>query len=81
MTVAEIFRPDVVLLDIGLPGMDGYCGARQLRERGPCANSVIVAVSGYGQEEDRQRSRNAGFNFHLVKPIDHDALLALLPAR
>ncbi len=78
IAAAETHRPDVILLDIGLPGMDGYCVARQLRESGPCKDSVIVAVSGYGREEDRRRSREAGFNFHLIKPIDHDALLTLL---
>jgi CheY-like chemotaxis protein len=72
------FQPDAVLLDIGLPGMDGYSVARELRKHEACADSVIVAITGYGQDEDRKRCREAGFNFHLVKPIDHDALLTLL---
>jgi PAS domain S-box-containing protein len=76
--VAETYRPDVVLLDIGLPGMDGYEVARQIRKNEACKDSVIVGVSGYGQEDDRRRGREAGFNYHLVKPIDHDALLTLL---
>ncbi len=75
---ARRLRPDVVLLDIGLPGMDGYDVATALRRDEACKNTVIIAVSGYGQEEDRRRSHEAGFDFHLVKPIDQDALLKLL---
>ena len=78
IAIAETYCPEVVLLDIGLPMMDGYEVARRLRESENCKNSVIVAVSGYGQDEDRQRSREAGFDFHLVKPIDADALITLL---
>jgi CheY-like chemotaxis protein len=78
VVVAKTYRPDVVLLDIGLPGMDGYEVARQLREDEACRDSVIVGVTGYGQEDDRRRGREAGFDYHLVKPIDHDALLTLL---
>jgi PAS domain S-box-containing protein len=70
--------PDVVLLDIGLPGMDGYEVARQLRETQNGHRPVIIGVSGYGQEDDRRRAREAGFDHHLVKPIDHDTLLSLL---
>jgi CheY-like chemotaxis protein len=77
---AEAYRPDAVLLDIGLPGMDGYEVARELRRQEACKKSIIVAVSGYSQEEDRRRGREAGFNFHLVKPVDHEALLNLLSA-
>jgi CheY-like chemotaxis protein len=78
LAVVETYRPDVVLLDIGLPGMDGYDVARALRKHPACKDAVIIAVSGYGQAEDQRRSREAGFNFHLVKPIDHDALMTLL---
>ena len=74
---AAEFQPEVVLLDIGLPGMDGYEVARRLRADGG-AQMVLVALTGYGQEEDRQRARDAGFDHHLVKPIPPDALLALL---
>ena len=70
----------VVLLDIGLPSMDGYEVARRSSRDRQLQGSVIVAVSGYGQDDDRRRTREAGFNFHLVKPIDHDALLTLLTA-
>jgi CheY-like chemotaxis protein len=78
LLAAEEFLPEVVLLDIGLPGMDGYQVARQLRSDGCCAGSTIIAVSGYGQDEDRRRSREAGFNHHLVKPLDYDALTTLI---
>jgi two-component system CheB/CheR fusion protein len=63
-------KPDVLLLDIGLPGMDGYELARQLRTDPALAEMTIIAVTGYGQEEDRRRSEEAGINHHLVKPID-----------
>ena len=69
---------DAVVLDIGLPGLDGYEVARRLRARPETAGALIVAVTGYGQKEDRERSRAAGFDHHLVKPIESDALLVLL---
>ena len=70
-----------MLLDIGLPGMDGYEVAARLRRR-PCGRDCcIIAVSGYGQEEDRRRSREAGFDHHLVKPIDFDVLRAIIDGR
>jgi CheY-like chemotaxis protein len=78
------FVPDVVLLDIGLPGMDGYEVARAIR-RMPCGEKLtLVALTGYGQDDDRRRSREAGFNQHLIKPVDFDvldALFASLPGR
>jgi two-component system CheB/CheR fusion protein len=63
------FRPNVVLLDIGMPEMDGYEVARRLRATVWGERLVLIAVSGYGQEEDRERSRKAGFDRHLVKPV------------
>ncbi|QEH37299.1 Autoinducer 2 sensor kinase/phosphatase LuxQ [Aquisphaera giovannonii] len=75
---AREHRPEFILLDIGLPGMDGYEVASRLRREDCGKHAVIVAVSGYGQEEDRRRSREAGFDHHMIKPVDHDALLALL---
>ena len=65
---AMAMRPDVVLLDIGLPGLTGYEVARQLRQEPTLKNTVLVALTGYGRESDRQRSKNAGFSYHLVKP-------------
>ena len=68
----------MVLLDIGLPGMDGYEVARRLRGTPGFAGRVIVALTGWGQEEDRRRSREAGFDHHLVKPVDPAELETLL---
>ena len=74
LELAKSYHPDVVLLDIGLPGMSGYQVARLLRRQPEFAKTLLVAVTGYGQEEDRRRSREAGFNHHLVKPVAPDAL-------
>ena len=79
--IARAFRPEFILLDIGLPGMDGYEVAIALRKDDTCKNALIVAVSGYGQEEDRRRCREAGFDHHLVKPVDFDALTTLIGKR
>jgi CheY-like chemotaxis protein/nitrogen-specific signal transduction histidine kinase len=74
----EVLRPEAVLLDIGLPGMNGYEVARHLR-KGPATNGVIlVAVTGYGQAEDRRLALEAGFDHHLVKPIDPDVVSSLI---
>jgi CheY-like chemotaxis protein len=78
VAAARSFRPDVVLLDIGLPGMDGYQVASALRDDEALSDAVLIAVTGYGQDEDRRRSRAAGFDHHLVKPVDFDALAALI---
>jgi len=78
VTAVPEFHPDVVLLDIGLPGIDGYEVARRLRRRAELAGLLIVAVTGYGQDGDRQRAREAGFDHHLVKPLDLEALRLLL---
>jgi CheY-like chemotaxis protein len=78
LSLAGEFRPDVVLLDIGLPGMDGNEVARRLRERPECEGTLIVALTGWGQEADVERSRAAGFDHHLVKPANPDAILDLL---
>jgi PAS domain S-box-containing protein len=72
------FRPELVLLDIGLPGLDGFAVAARLREQPETADVVLAAVTGYGTTEDRQRSREAGFDEHLVKPISFDSIRALL---
>lgn len=78
------FTPDVVLLDIGLPGMDGFEVARAIRRMPGGDQVTLVALTGYGQDDDRRRSREAGFNQHMIKPIDFDALEAIftsLPGR
>jgi len=72
------YRPNVVLLDIGMPGMDGHEVARQIRRLPHGREVTLVALTGWGQEEDRQRSRAAGFDFHLVKPASLEALRELL---
>jgi CheY-like chemotaxis protein len=70
--------PDFVLLDIGLPGMDGYQVARYLKQMATCQQTTLIAVTGYSKAEDRERSRHAGIDHHLVKPIDYEVLLDLL---
>jgi two-component system CheB/CheR fusion protein len=75
---ARGFRPHVVLLDIGLPGMNGYDVARRLRVDPEVPALTLVALTGYGQDEDRERSRAAGFDHHLTKPVEYDRLAALL---
>jgi len=75
---AETFRPDVALLDIGLPKLNGYEVARKIREQPWGQKMALVALTGWGQNEDREKSKAAGFNAHLVKPVKHAALLKLL---
>ena len=74
---AEV-RPQIVLCDIGLPGMDGYAVAARMRERGPGSMPVMIALTGYGGLKDRERALAAGFDHHLVKPADPEALLRLI---
>ena len=78
LELARAFEPEAILLDIGLPGMDGYEVAAQLRREACCKGSLIVAVSGYGEEQARTRSVESGFDHHLVKPVNFDALLAVM---
>jgi CheY-like chemotaxis protein len=80
LTLAETFRPQVAILDIGLPVMDGYMLARELRSRLGEAAPILIALTGYGQDQDKRRSEEAGFSLHLVKPIDAEPLLRLLDA-
>ncbi len=74
------FRPDVAVLDIGLPRLNGYDAARRIRQQPWGAGVVLIAATGWGQEDDRRRSREAGFDHHMVKPVDPAALLELLGA-
>jgi two-component system CheB/CheR fusion protein len=75
---AEHFRPDVVLLDIGLPKLNGYEACRRIRQQPWGKNMVLIAVTGWGQDEDRRRSHEAGFDNHMVKPVEPKALMRLL---
>jgi CheY-like chemotaxis protein len=75
---ATAFKPEVVVLDIGLPGMDGYEVARQLRRDPMLSRSLFIALTGYGQEQDRDRAREAGFDIHFTKPIDFDTFVDAL---
>jgi len=76
--LAESFRPDVILTDIGMPKMNGYEVARRVRERPWAKGVVIVALTGWGKDEDRTRTGEAGFDHHMVKPVDIKALNTVL---
>ena len=75
---AAMPRPDIILLDIGLPGRDGYEVAKILRSDSDLVHTKIIAVTGYGQDEDRRRSKQAGMDEHLTKPVNPDTLAHLL---
>jgi PAS domain S-box-containing protein len=81
LDIAREFRPEVVLLDIGMPGLDGYEVARRLRAMNHGQTFRIVAITGWGQEADRTRSKEAGFDLHLVKPVDPGVLVRVLEQR
>ena len=76
--IAATFRPDIVLLDIGMPELDGYETCRRIRQQPWGNNALLVALTGWGQEEDKRRSQEAGFDHHLVKPVEPAVLEALL---
>jgi CheY-like chemotaxis protein len=78
LKIAEDFRPDVVLLDIGLPGMNGFEVAHRLRTQPESRDALLIALTGYGEAESRSRSVQAGFDFHMVKPADVNLLLSML---
>jgi CheY-like chemotaxis protein/anti-sigma regulatory factor (Ser/Thr protein kinase) len=78
LKIAEEFHPDVVLLDIGLPGMNGFEVANRLRTLPECRDALLIALTGYGEVESRSRSVQAGFDFHMVKPADVNLLLSML---
>ena len=75
---SESYRPDVVLLDISLPDMNGYEVGRRLRSAQGAGSPVLVAVTGFGHEDDRTRAREAGIDLHLTKPVDPARLIELL---
>jgi CheY-like chemotaxis protein len=78
LTLAQTFRPDTALLDIGMPQLNGYEVAQALRQEPWGVSITLIALTGWGQESDRQRAIDAGFDRHLTKPIDPDALESLL---
>jgi len=81
LTAAERFHPDVVLLDLGMPKLNGFDTARRLREQPGGKDMMLIALTGWGQEEHRRRTKDAGFDDHMVKPVDFDALMSILDAR
>ena len=78
LAVAREYRPEVLLLDIGLPGMNGYELASALRREDWGRDAVLIAVSGYGEKQARDRSKAAGITHHLLKPVTFDTILALI---
>jgi len=75
---AEQFKPEVIMLDIGMPKLDGFETARRLRQQAWARDTLLIAVTGWGHETDKRMSAEAGFNAHLVKPIEMPAILKLL---
>jgi CheY-like chemotaxis protein len=75
---AERFRPDVVVLDIAMPKLNGYEAARKIREQTWGKDLVLIALTGWGQQQDRQRTQAAGFDAHLTKPVNYDAIMEIL---
>ena len=78
VSASEAFRPDIVLLDLGMPKLNGYQAAQRIRQQPGGRDITLVALTGWGQEEDRRRTRDVGFDSHLVKPVDRNALESLL---
>ena len=78
LDAARAFQPDTIVLDLGLPGLDGYKVAEQLRADSNFHNTRLIALSGYGQADDRRRSNQVGFDQHLVKPVDFRDLSAAI---
>jgi CheY-like chemotaxis protein len=78
LTAVAAWRPSIVLLDLGMPGMDGFEVARRLRADPQASGLKLIALTGWGQDHDRLRSRRQGFDNHLIKPVDINVLLALL---
>jgi CheY-like chemotaxis protein len=78
LEAVQEFRPDIVFLDIGMPGMDGYEACRRIRQTPSGKHLIVVAVTGWGQPQDKQRALEAGFDAHLTKPVDPNAFTRLL---
>jgi len=80
LAMVDGFAPDVVILDIGLPGMDGFEVARELRTRAVTKSALLIALTGYGADSDKQKARDAGFDHHLVKPVSFTAIETVIAA-
>jgi CheY-like chemotaxis protein len=80
LSLVDTFHPQVAILDIGLPVMDGYTLAQELRARLGAHAPILIALTGYGQDQDKRRSREAGFSMHLVKPVEGATLVHLIDA-
>jgi CheY-like chemotaxis protein len=78
LSLVDTFRPEVVILDIGMPGKDGFQLAREMRSRPSTKDALLVALTGYGQAKDRERSRDAGFDHHFVKPVSFNEILDVI---
>jgi CheY-like chemotaxis protein len=78
MELMKTYAPVMIFLDLGMPGMDGYEVARRIRQQSPSPRVVLAALTGWGQEDDRRRSREAGFDHHVVKPMEPKVLEQLL---
>jgi CheY-like chemotaxis protein len=78
LQLAREFSPDVIFCDIGLPGMDGHEIARRVRKDPAIAQVILIALTGWGAEGEVRKTRESGFDFHMVKPVDSNALLELL---
>jgi CheY-like chemotaxis protein len=78
LQVVDEFAPELAFVDVGLPGIDGYELATRLRAHASCRSTLLVALTGYGREEDKKRANDAGFDHHLTKPVDFDAIDRLL---
>jgi CheY-like chemotaxis protein len=78
LAVAQVFRPDMAVLDIGMPDMSGYEVARALRAEPWATGVTLIALTGWGQDSDRRRAIEAGFDHHLIKPVDPDRLAELI---
>lgn len=78
VAAAETFQPEIVVMDIGMPGLDGYDAARLMRQQPSGAGMVLIALTGWGQATDKKRAGLAGFDHHLVKPVDYDTLMQCL---
>jgi CheY-like chemotaxis protein len=78
VVAAAQFKPEVVLLDIGMPGLDGYETCRHIRRQPGGKEVYLIALTGWGKTDDRRRTEEAGFDYHMVKPVDPDTLVKLL---